>query len=299
MDDLKKISIGNFPTKIVYHEKISDTLGVNLFIKNEFEADALGGGNKIRRIKYCLKYFKSHGITDIILDGDLQSNYYMTMANYCIPQGYTVHLVLSGKKSKILNGNRLQMHLSGAEVYEIGKWNLDKIKKIERKIKETCENKGRKVALFDIELSNSITLEASVKLGKEIYTQGKNIKIKFDYIFVAVGTGETHAGIEIYKQFNNLKWNIIGISIANKMNYFNNYHKKIYSFFKGKIDINKFNITTSFIGKGYGKYNQRDIDDMLKIRKDYGLILDSVYTYKCFKAIKKLLPTKKDSVKIN
>lgn len=298
-EKINKIRLGNFPTRIVYNKKITDKLNINFFIKNEFDADAFGSGNKVRKIEYCLKYFKDHGVTDIIVDGDLQSNYCMAMANYCTPQGYNVHLVLSGKKSKILGGNRLQMYLSGAKVYEIGEWNLDKIKKIETKIKEICEKKGGRVALLDIDLSNSITLQASIELGKEIYQQEQNLKIKFDYIFVAAGTGETHAGIEIYKQLNNLKWNVVGVSIANKINYFNKYHKLINIFLKDRIDINKFKIVTSFIGRGYGRFSQKDINDILSIRRKYGLILDSTYTYKCFKAIQKTFADKKFPSKIN
>jgi D-cysteine desulfhydrase len=298
-EKLNKIKLGNFPTRIVYNKKITDKLNVNFFIKNEFEADVFGGGNKVRKIEYCLRYFKNHGITDIIVDGDLQSNYCMAMANYCIPHGYNVHLVLSGEKSKVLGGNRLQMRLSGAKVYEIGGWNLDKIKKMEAKIKKICEKKGGKVALLDIDLSNSVTLQASIELGKEIFQQEQNLKIKFDYIFIAAGTGETHAGIEIYKQLNNLEWNVIGVSIANKIKYFHNYHKTINTIFKDQIDINKFKIITSFIGGGYGRFIQKDIDNMLYIRKRYGLILDSIYTYKCFKAINKILVDKKIPTKTN
>jgi len=223
----------------------------------------------------------------------------MALSNYFVPKGYIVHLILTGEKLKILKGNRLQMHLSGSRIYEIGKWDLNKIEKKKNQIKARCEKNGKKVVLIGTDITKNLTLKASIELGKEIYQQERKLKIKFDYIFVAAGTGETHAGIEIYKQLNDLKWNVVGVSIANRIDFFNTYHKEIFDLYKGKIDASKFTINTSFVGRGYGKYSQKDIDDILRIRKDYGLILDSTYTYKCFKAIKRIFIGNKSLAKIN
>jgi 1-aminocyclopropane-1-carboxylate deaminase/D-cysteine desulfhydrase-like pyridoxal-dependent ACC family enzyme len=299
MSDVNKTRLGIFPTRIVFHEEISRKLGVNFFIKNEFEADALGCGNKVRKLEYYLEYLRHSGITDVIADGDLQSNCCMAIARYLVPMGYNVHLVLSGQKPKILNDNFFQMKLTGASIYEIGEWNPARIKREKDRIKKICEKDERKPILIETSLTNNVTLQASIELGEEIHKQESDLNIKFDEIFVVAGTGGTHAGLEIYRQLNGQAWKVNGVSIANQADYFYEYHKDLSKLFQKKIDASKFNIITSCIGGGYGCYSHRDEEDVKSIRKDYGLILDHTYTYKCFKAIKNGVDNEKFSAEAN
>lgn len=290
------INIGNFPTRIVNQKKLSKELGVNLFIKNEYEADVIGSGNKVRKLKYLLKKIVDENYNDVILDGTIDSNCGVAVSHYAPIFNLKVNLILIGKPT--FEGNHLKMILSGSNIIYQSKWNPIKIKETTQKIFNYNARKNRKSFVIPTGATNELTVFGSIELGYEISKQEKKLGQKFDFIIVPIGTGGTFIGLEIAKSLLNKKGKIIGISIANNKDYFNkiffNICKKIVRLYKVDKKILKIRpcIYDGALGEGYHIFSKRDVYEINRLRKKYGIIFDTTYTYKAFKGLKDLISNK-------
>jgi D-cysteine desulfhydrase len=71
----RRLSLANVPTKITKAERLSQDLGVNIFIKRDDQTGTEISGNKIRKLEYALNEAIEKGCTRIITTGGLQSNH--------------------------------------------------------------------------------------------------------------------------------------------------------------------------------------------------------------------------------
>lgn len=76
-----KVSLGFFPTPIHRLNRLSDQLGINLYLKrDDFTGPNLFGGNKIRKLEYLLGDAMNRGADTVITFGATQSNHAMETA---------------------------------------------------------------------------------------------------------------------------------------------------------------------------------------------------------------------------
>ena len=132
----------------------------------------------------------------------------------------------------------------------------------------------------------NIGTEAYVQCYQEIKQQEKELGVHFDYIFLASGTGTTHAGLVCGQILNGDDRKIIGISIARKNPRGRNVVlDSIRTYLGNKAIEEEIQEKTIFIDDyttGYGKDDSRvkqTIDMVLRI---YGIPLDATYTGKAF-----------------
>ena len=101
---VERIRLGNFPTKLSRAPaELCAELGVDLWIKNEFEADSYGSGNKVRKLEYLIPKLLRSGDHGLVVDGTTQSNCAMALALYGPRFGLSVDLVLYGPTTRVGN----------------------------------------------------------------------------------------------------------------------------------------------------------------------------------------------------
>ena len=85
---MPKVPLGFFPTPFYKLERLSNMLGVNLYIKrDDFSGASLFGGNKIRKLEYLLGDAEEKGCEYIFTFGATQSNHAMQTAWACRKRG--------------------------------------------------------------------------------------------------------------------------------------------------------------------------------------------------------------------
>ena len=83
-DTLPRASLGFFPTPLQRLDRLSDRLGVNLYIKrDDFTGMSLFGGNKVRKLEFLLGEAKKNGCEYAVTYGATQSNHAMETATAC------------------------------------------------------------------------------------------------------------------------------------------------------------------------------------------------------------------------
>lgn len=287
---LKKIDILKLPTPL---EKIDVDNKNNYYIKRDDLTDLALGGNKARKIEYFLEDIFKNNNDYVVTYGSYQSNHCRIVSSIAAKYNKKCLLILSGSKKELeYNGNDLIYILSDTELV----WcENDKVSEVIDREIEKLKNKGYNPYFIQGGGHGNLGTHSYVEAYKEIKHQSEILNIKFDYIFLASGTGTTQAGLIQGKEIYKGKEKIVGISIARNQDrgkevineslkdYNNEFNKK------GSLNINDIIFIDSYRGEGYSDLNQ-EISKVIKdIFKRNSIILDPTYTGKAFYGMKEYI----------
>lgn len=290
---IPKYNFGNFPTRIIKNQYLSDELGINVYIKMESEADFFGTGNKVRKLQYLLKEAQITDCKTIVADGIIQSNCCYAVTTYAKLLGFHTRILYIGDESNV--GNYLKTRLMGAQVDIISEWSPENVNNGINKIVKDEAMKSRKVYHIPTGGTSATGVLGSLELALEIEEQEIENDIEFDHIVHPTGTGGTQLGMVLGKAFLNKKWNLNPIAVANDQETFDEICKKYteelinkYEFPKETLNITQ-DVYTEALGNGYMSFEFEDIVDMVKIYRKTGIYFDSIYNYKTLKGLRLLV----------
>lgn len=286
-----RIALGHFPTRLVHWPRLGASIGVDLWIKHEFEADAFGAGNKVRKLEFLFASVLDGGYSGLVLDGSTQSNCAMALALYAPRVGFTVDLILYGDTSR--GGNYVDILRSSADVTLLPEWSPDDIAAARAKI-AARRGDGR---LYDVPTgaTNEITTFASIELADELARQEDELGASIDHVVFPTGTGGTQAGLEIGRTLCGKPWALVGVATANDAEFFRQVTNSLFRhpllapvLRSTRTDLRP-RTHVGAIGRGYGIPLEGTFEAIASLRRRFGLILDSVYTYKTFVGLRQLV----------
>lgn len=245
----------------------------------------VGGGSKARKAVAYEKMLKKKGYNAIVTCGGIQSNHNRAMALMCAKNGWKCHLCIQGIEERFLSekGNALLDRLSGAECELI-------------KPEDTAVSMDRAMEQFKAEgykpyyvIGGGHNLPGGtcfVDAVKELKRQCDEEGYKPDYLFLASGTGSTHAGIQVGLDL--VGWSdvkCVGISVARQQKRgaqviaeFANMLAKHYGIdkdYNGKILFN-----TDYLYGGYENFTPEMKEYLIDAMKQTGLVFDTTYSGK-------------------
>lgn len=288
-----RIGLGNFPTRLVRWPHLGASIGVDLWIKHEFEADAFGSGNKVRKLEFLLASVVDGGYSGVVLDGSTQSNCAMALALYAPGVGLTVNLVLYGDSRR--SGNYLDILRSGADVTVLTEWSPADIATARQ---EMAARRGGD-RLYDVPTgaTNEVTVFASIELARELACQQDVLGINVDHVVFPTGTGGTQAGLEMGRALLGRPWSMFGVAVANDAAFFRHTTNLLSRrplmapVLRGGQARLRPQTLVGALGPGYGIPLENTVTAISWLRRRFGLVLDSVYTYKAFVGLRQLIDT--------
>lgn len=267
-------------------QNLGEYQGNHLWMKREDLIPFSFGGNKARKAQLFFKEIDNGNYDCVVTYGSGSSNHCRVVANECCRRGLDCYII-SPEEASEQTFNSQMMTLFGAEITVVPV----------SEVHDTIENKldalsaaGKHPYFIEGGGHGNIGTEAYVQCYKEIKKYEEAEKIYFDYIFFASGTGTTHAGLVCGQLLNSDTRQIIGISIARKnprgrnvvldsiRTYLGDKHDAI-------ITEDAIQAATVFIDDytaGYGKADNRVVDTINSVLKNYGVPLDATYTGKAF-----------------
>lgn len=300
---LAYISLGDFPTPINKCDKLGKFLdNQNIFIKRDdlsgkkiLNGKRLFGGNKIRKLEFLIADALNKQANTIITYGCAGSNHALATVICAKQFGLKSILMLKPQPNSNLVHNNLLLDLYyGAQIYFFP------------------DNDSRELATQKMVESNKqmyfIPTGGSVPLGIIGFVNGileLNEQIKSgqinepDFIYVALGTCGTVAGILLGLRLLNLKTKVIAVSIEPEgisgeliekteklfiqtnhlLNSLDN-NFKLFEFPKDQLIINK-----DFCGKEYGLFTEEGLEAIELLKSYENIILDGTYTAKAMAAM--------------
>lgn len=257
----------------------------NIYIKRDDLIPFSFGGNKVRIAYEYIKDLQEKKCTCMLAYGNSKSNLCRAIANMCNLYNINCYVI-----SPIEDGEEYEKTNNSIIVEQL-------VKKIitcrKSEVPETIENtlhvlkKHGEIPYYIYTEENvQVAMQSYIKTYDEIKSYEANNKIRFDYIFLASGTGTTQSGLVCGQILNNdTDRKIVGISIArNQKRGRNVIDNNLKNFLKNnnlKSNVEYF-FVDEYVLDGYGKYNKEIQETIKNMLFTKGIPLDSTYTGKAY-----------------
>lgn len=264
--------------------KVYTELPINLYVKREDLLPFSFGGNKVRIAEEFYKDMECQGKNCMVGYGNARSNLSRALANRK-SDNQSCYIISPADEDgeRIQTNNSRMVESFGAEIRYCTKQN----------VAETVETVLAEIASKGLEPyyiygnkygkgNEAVPVWAYYKVYDEIKKQQEEMKVKFDYIFLAVGTGMTQAGLLAGKEKRLGNENIIGISVARPKEKATESIREYLEAFGATTEARNIHVLDNFVVNGYGTYNTEISCVIREMMKTNGIALDPTYTGKAF-----------------
>lgn len=209
------------PTPLEFLPHFSKALGadVRIYMKRDDLLPGTAGGNKTRKLDFCMADALLQGADTIITCGAVQSNHCRLTLAWAVKEGLDCHLVLEERVkdsySPEASGNNFLFQLLGVKSISVvpgGSKMVEEMEKLAAKLKA----EGRKPYIIPGGASNKIGALGYVSCAEEVLQQLFSMGLNIDHMMVPSGSAGTHAGIIAGMIGNNANIPVIGIGVNRK-----------------------------------------------------------------------------------
>lgn len=297
---LPKAELGFFPTPLYRLDRLSEELGVNLYIKrDDFTGMNLFGGNKVRKLQYLIGDAAAKGCEYVFTFGATQSNHAMQTVSACRRCGlkpilYLVAIVEPDEKD--LRSNLLLDKIMGAEIHivkmEPGEEEADAEERsvqLAREHRRRLEAEGHRCYEVPMGGASPVGSVGFIEGYVEFMEQTAMLDVHPDYVFHGTGTGGTMAGLAAGKVLTGSDAEIISINVSWKDE---GYPKRTEVLANEslnligadvKVDANRdIHTDLNYYLPGYEIPNEAATEAIRLLAEKEGLLIDPVYTGKGF-----------------
>lgn len=305
----KRLQLAQTPTPIEFLPRLTEALGgPDIWVKRDDLTGSVLSGNKIRKLEFSLAEALRQKADVIITAGGIQSNHCRATALCCAKLGLECHLVLRGSQNGAPDGNLLLDHLAGARFsfFPAEEYSTRQPEIVDRLVADYAAQ-GKKCYWIPVGASNAIGSWGYIRAWQEIMAQSRRMKLEFNHIVSAVGSGGTTAGLIAGRAMDGAKApKVWGVNVCDDAEYFQRDIRVILDDLAQDFNLKlskaaaPINILDGYVGKGYAIPYQDELDLMKEAGRLEGVILDPVYTGKGFyglaQEIKKGRFRKKDKI---
>jgi D-cysteine desulfhydrase family pyridoxal phosphate-dependent enzyme len=275
-----RIRIAHLPTPIEPLLRLSAVLkGPRLLVKRDDLTGLALGGNKVRKLEYCLAEAQANGARTLITVGAGQSNHCRQTAALAARVGLDCIVVLSGRPENPPTGNLLLDELFGADVVWANREDREMV--LERTFQEAW-SAGRRPYLIPLGASNALgTLGFDTAFHEFLQQQEANL---VDWIVVASSSGGTQAGLALGARRSGWAGRVLGISIDQPASDLKETVARLANQAADRLGevVNltpeAVHVDDSYLGGGYGVFGKPEQEALRLFARHEGLLLDPVYT---------------------
>lgn len=291
LSKLPRVSLGNLPTPLEPLPRLSNSLGVQLFIKRDDLTGLAFGGNKVRHLEFSIGKALQEGCDVVINGAAVQSNYCRQTAAACAKVGIKCALVLR-KDPRVEplktepQGNLLLDYLLGTDVKFI---EIDQDVETEKeRLAEEYRAKGHKP--FVIKHPDLAGGFGYLFCLLELVEQCRQLGIEPTHLVHSSST-PTQVGFVVGAKALGLNWHILGVSPSQRAVNAPKHIAELSNMVAKQLELplsftpDEIHFTLEFIGEGYGIPTKEGIETLLLVARTEGLLLEPIYTGKAFAAI--------------
>lgn len=279
-----RLHLAHLPTPIQFMPRLSDELGVQLYIKRDDLTESIGSGNKIRKLEYLLHEAVHKKADTLVSCGGIQSNHCRAVAWAAAKNGLDCVLALRGEKSVEIDGNLLLDRILGADTRFFSVQDFKDIQKVENTVIDPLCQNGKRPYWIPMGGSNATGTLGYIQMIRETAA----FPVSFDHLYVAMGSGGTFAGVWLGCRHANIQPRIHGIAVCDDTAYFmaeiSRIEREFQDWYGMKVDFQGAEqcIDDGHVGIGYALNTQSELEQLVHFASFEGLILDPVYTLKAF-----------------
>lgn len=281
----------NGPTPIESMPNLTKALGgdVNLFIKRDDLLPGAAGGNKTRKLEFCIGDALEQGADTIITCGAVQSNHCRLTLAWSVKEGLDCHLVLEervkGSYKPQGSGNNFLFHLMGVKSLRVVPGGSDMMAEM-RKLADELAAAGRKPYIVPGGASNAIGALGYVACAEEVMGQLNDMRLPVAHVVVPSGSAGTHAGMVVGMFGMNANIPVSGVNVSRTKPVQEEIVYKLASEVARKLDLNsavpreQVVCYDQYVGPGYSLPTEGMVEAVNLFAKNEGILLDPVYSGK-------------------
>jgi D-cysteine desulfhydrase len=273
-------------TPLRYYGRLSDQLGVDLWVKHDDMFAIAGGGNKARKLQHILAEGVRKGYDSLVTTGSYHSNHVRAASLMAAQLGWHSRVVIHDVPREKPEGNMLLATLAGAEISYCLR---EEVASAMNQAMDELSRRGRKPLYI---WGGGHCLEGGIayyQAAKELSSQFNEFSSSPDYIFVASGTGTTQAGLHAGSAEFLDSTKVVGVSVAHScergMELVSNSVDELRHEMKTGKSGQEICFESDFLNGGYGMYDKGLLDVIRWAAEVEGLLLDPIYTGKAFQGM--------------
>ena len=279
------------PTPIEPAPAFSKALGgkVNIFIKRDDLLPGCAGGNKTRKLDFCIADALEKGADTIITCGAVQSNHCRLTLAWSVKEGMDCHLVLEerveGSYKKDASGNNFLFNLMGVKSTKVVPGGSDMMKEMET-VAEGLKAEGKKPYIVPGGASNAIGAMGYVACAQEILQQLFESGLHIDHLVVPSGSAGTHSGIVVGIYGTNADIPVSGINVSRPKDLQEGIVHKLakeaaeHVGMRGELPASAITCFDQYVGPGYSIPTDGMIEAVKLLAQTESILLDPVYSGK-------------------
>jgi L-cysteate sulfo-lyase len=289
-----RVRLAHLPTPLEPLERLSEELGVEIWIKRDDCTGLAGGGNKTRKLEFLLGEALEQGADTLVTQGAVQSNHVRQTAAAAAAHGLACEVILEARTGStasdyVGNGNVLLNQLFGAVMRTVP-GGTDMVAELETTA-QAVRARGGVPYVIPGGGSNATGALGYVDCAREIVVQADELDLKIDRIVTATGSAGTHAGLVAGLAVMGADVPVLGIGVrAPKAKQEENVLKlaQLTAAKLGRPDAVTPEMVVAdcdYVGEGYGLIDQAVIDALTLAARTDGIVLDPVYSGKAMKGL--------------
>jgi D-cysteine desulfhydrase len=292
--DLSKFPKRNYlqgPTPIESAPSFSNALGnkVNVYIKRDDLLPGCAGGNKTRKLDFCIADALENGADTIITCGAVQSNHCRLTLAWAVKEGLDCHLVLEervpGSYKQHGSGNNFLFNILGVKSTTVVPGGSDMLAEMD-KVAKRLQGEGRKPYIIPGGASNVIGATGYVACAQEIMQQLFELNLKIDQMIVPSGSAGTHAGIVVGMYGTSAGIPVSGINVSRTKK---DQEAIVYKLaletaehvgMRGNLPATEVTCFDNYVGPGYSLPTDAMVEAVKLLARTESILLDPVYSGK-------------------
>ena len=289
-----RIRLAHLPTPLEPLPRLSEELGVDLWIKRDDCTGLAGGGNKTRKLEFLLGAAFEQDADTLVTQGAVQSNHVRQTAAAAAAHGLACEIILeerTGSKATdyVGNGNVLLDRLFGATLRTVP-GGTDMVAELEKTAAEV-RARGGKPYVIPGGGSNPTGALGYVDCAREIVVQADEMDLEVHRIVTATGSAGTHAGLVAGLAVMGADIPVLGIGVRapkdrQEANVFKLAEETAALLGQpGRVTREQVVADCDYVGEGYGLIDQGVIDALTLAARLDGIVLDPVYSGKAMKGL--------------
>lgn len=287
----------NFPRVPLCHastpleklSRLSEFLGVNIWVKRDDCTGLAGGGNKTRKLEFLMADALQKGADTVITVGGLQSNHARQTAAAAAKVGLACELVLEDVKGVpqrdyYHNGNLLLDQLCGAIVHNVQSDQTSEL--VVAQLIGNLKQQDKTPYLIPLGGSNALGSLGYVVCADEIIKQSQKLQVDFKQIVLATGSAGTQAGLLAGLIAQQIDTAVLGICVSRDGPAQQTIVESLLKETLALLDIDtnqssgRVKANGDYYGEAYGITTDKTIEAVRLLARLEGLLLDPVYTGK-------------------
>lgn len=289
-----RIRLAHLPTPLEPLPRLSEELGLDLWIKRDDCTGLAGGGNKTRKLEFLLGAAFEADADTLVTQGAVQSNHVRQTAAAAAAHGLACEIILEERTGSratdyVGNGNVLLDRLFGANLRTVP-GGTDMVAELEKTAAEV-RARGGKPYVIPGGGSNPVGALGYVDCAREIVVQADEMDLEVHRIVTATGSAGTHAGLVAGLAVMGADIPVLGIGVRapkdrQEVNVFKLAEETAALLGQpGRVTREQVVADCDYVGEGYGLIDQGVIDALTLAARLDGIVLDPVYSGKAMKGL--------------